>query len=1249
MFRIPLKKDLLWLFIGYFCLAVSSGLYIYDIYNTDERLVNKLVDHVESSLERCINQFSNNLPPDPECISCTLEYDPYKNLYSWTNTPFLPAQKRIESQETLPNHKILNFDGRRYYQIRRREKGRIKVILLPLSIEYPIVNDFLTPFIYLGKYYDRLNSDQLRALDVSDPEASGEQEARSVNHITIHDPEGLPLYKIKNFDPIWLRKTVRIGVFSFLLLGIVSLLLSSRQFFIDVLQRNVSSNLIFAGIVLMMRFILWQVKLPGNYLDIELFSPSIVAFHTLAPSLGELTLNIFTFALIISIIFQSFYRSLNSFYRKIIQRYEFFSLLIAFLTLFASVYLLSVYYYIFITIVLNSQIELEFSNLFTTDFYSFLILLDAGILLFSVILLLLMLCKFNILLGIKYAYSAWFWLIHMLVVVGLSYSFFEPIVQAGYLLPFHLGSVVLALYILFVVLYRMPFKKIFSYDLTNYVLLVGVTALIITSTLAQGIELSNQADVERIGRQVLQEKLKLIVNYQSSLASIQSNTEEIDSGIDDFRRISDLENWLHDTYIVPKFRGFDTRLFIYPFAIKPDTILLDNVEQTMVIKEMIDESPEENWRLYMLENDLEDDWYIGEIPLFLDSTHNYLLLLTIKPSDIQTEGLYPSLSMDRELYYQIRETQRFDYALYRDKFLYSQNGKTSFPMYLEEHIQDPQALTNSYSRDFGGHREYVAPGDKGQLVAIVRYQQQSFLEVLTRFSIVFYFFTITSLLFILLPLYIIRWQRGEQGVNQIPLRSKIRLTVLVIVILPLLIILGSLSSFVENEFEKETEEALFKSTANVVQLLQSDCRGCYDGKGNLNLGRLSERFEQITEFLSEDITLYDIKGRYISSTQQQIFQTGISTDLMNAEALSAFRDKKVARVVHQEKIGNQTFFAAYQPIMNEVNYPIGFVNVPFLGRQDELNDQILDFLSYFVNTYLIIFLIVNVLAVLISNTITRPLKLIQGRLSTTRLGDYNTKIQYKSNDEIGDIVQAYNSMLDKLSSSEAQLKQNQREKAWRQMAKQVAHEIKNPLTPMKLGIQHIDRAWNDKSVHLDRMFPRFIRTLLSQIDTLSRIANSFSEFAKMPEPEKTEVSVSEVLLEVVDLYASSENTEWNLDIPKDPFWVYADRDQLGRCFQNVIKNGMQAMEEKAMMDVCIRRNGHNTCIIEIRDYGKGMSEEVQEMIFEPNFSTKSSGMGLGLAMVKRIIELSGGKITFESRKGEGTAFFIELPLLRKSL
>ena len=1244
MNRIPLKKDLFWLFVGYLCLTISSGLYIYDVYNTDERLLGKLKAHVEESLADCIDQFSESGASENTCLSCTLEYDPYGNLFFWSNTGFLPAQRRIDNLDKLTNEKVIQFEGRRYYQIRLRDNSRVKVMLMPLAIDYPIVNDFLTPFIYLGEYYHRFTPDQLRILEVVDPDSAFDVSSTQTTSITIEDPDGDPIYSITQVDPIWLRKNVRIGVFSFLLLGIISLLLSSRQFFIDVLKRNVSSNLIFAGIVLMMRFILWQVKLPGNYLDIELFSPTVVAFHNLAPSLGELTLNIFTFALVIAIIFQSFYRILNSVYRRIIQRFELLSLVFACLTLFVGMFLLSTYYQIFITIILNSQIQIEFSNLFTTDFYSFLILLDAGVLLFAVILILLMLCKFNILLGIKYRYTTLFWLSQIGLMVVLSYYFFEPIVGRGYLLPYHIGTVVLAFIILFYVIFRMPFRRIFSYDLTNYVLLVVFISLAITSSLSQGIELYNEAKVERIGSQVLQEKLELEVNYQSTLAGISSNKEEIKEQVGTFRRISQFETWLNETHIAPKFQGFDTRIFAYPFEKKPDTILLDNVQQTMVIKEMINENVDRDTRLYMLDNDQENDWFIGEIPLFLDSTHHYLLLLTIKPSDIQTEGLYPSLSMDRELYQQIRETQQIDYALYREGTLYTQNGKTTFPMSLEKHIQDFKTLSQSFTRDFGNYREYITPGEKEQL-AIVRYNFQGFRDILTRFSIVFYFFTVTSLLFILLPLYLIRWQRGEEGVNQIPLRSKIRLTVLVIVILPLLIIVGSLSGFVESEFEQEAETTLLATTTNVVKLLQTDCKDCYVDY-EINREALSNRFKEIKPYLSDDVTLYDSKGRFIASNQEQIFQTGINTDLMNSEALNAFRYEGVARIVHKEQIGSLDFYAAYQPLLSDLDFPIAFVNVPFLGQQDRLNDQILDFLSYFVNTYLIIFLVVNLLAVLISNTITRPLKIIQGRLATTRLGDYNRKIDYKSSDEIGDIVLAYNQMLDKLSSSEEQLKQNQREKAWRQMAKQVAHEIKNPLTPMKLGIQHIDRAWNDKSIHLDRMFPRFIRTLLSQIDTLSRIANSFSEFAKMPEPEKSEVSVSEVLLEVVDLYASTENTEWNLDIPKDPFWVYGDRDQLGRCFQNVIKNGIQAMEDKSMMDVRIHRNGHNTCVVEITDYGKGMSEEVQEMIFEPNFSTKSSGMGLGLAMVKRIIELSGGKITFKSKKGEGTTFFIELPLLR---
>ncbi|MEL6842751.1 MAG: ATP-binding protein, partial [Bacteroidota bacterium] len=222
-------------------------------------------------------------------------------------------------------------------------------------------------------------------------------------------------------------------------------------------------------------------------------------------------------------------------------------------------------------------------------------------------------------------------------------------------------------------------------------------------------------------------------------------------------------------------------------------------------------------------------------------------------------------------------------------------------------------------------------------------------------------------------------------------------------------------------------------------------------------------------------------------------------------------------------------------------------------------------------------------------------------------------------DEIGEIVQAYNEMVEQLEESEEKITQTEREVAWRQMARQVAHEIKNPLTPMKLSIQHLNRTFREQTPRFQDMFPKVMKTLLVQIESMVNIANSFSEFARMPEPVNTRIKINDVLLEVVDLYTQSQETIWLIDITDDAFWAYGDRDQLGRCFNNIIKNALQAIDSNGILHISMRVEDQ-IGRIEIKDNGKGIPEEIQAKIFQPSFSTKNSGMGLGLAIVRRIIE-----------------------------
>jgi nitrogen fixation/metabolism regulation signal transduction histidine kinase len=276
----------------------------------------------------------------------------------------------------------------------------------------------------------------------------------------------------------------------------------------------------------------------------------------------------------------------------------------------------------------------------------------------------------------------------------------------------------------------------------------------------------------------------------------------------------------------------------------------------------------------------------------------------------------------------------------------------------------------------------------------------------------------------------------------------------------------------------------------------------------------------------------------------------------------------------------------------------------------------------------------------ITRTLTRPLQMLQQKLEQTRLGLPNERIEWQSKDEIGRIIDAYNTMLEKLEESEKKLTKNEREIAWREMARQVAHEIKNPLTPMRLSIQHLVRAIQQSTGDPRPMVERISGTLLTQIDSLTSIANSFSQFATLPTDVKEPTDLIQVLQEVNELYGNAEEAEIIASIPEEPLYIWAEKNRLTRVFVNLIRNALQAMPERGRIEIGVEVF-EKKCRVSFRDNGSGIPEAIQARIFEPNFSTKSSGMGLGLAITKRMVESFGGTIDFESQENIGTIFWLE--------
>jgi nitrogen fixation/metabolism regulation signal transduction histidine kinase len=271
--------------------------------------------------------------------------------------------------------------------------------------------------------------------------------------------------------------------------------------------------------------------------------------------------------------------------------------------------------------------------------------------------------------------------------------------------------------------------------------------------------------------------------------------------------------------------------------------------------------------------------------------------------------------------------------------------------------------------------------------------------------------------------------------------------------------------------------------------------------------------------------------------------------------------------------------------------------------------------------------------------------MIKEKMQKLTLGGSNEKIEWSGEDEIGHLIVEYNLMVEQLSQKAELLAKSERESAWREMAKQVAHEIKNPLTPMKLSVQYLLRSWNEKDPDWEDRLHRLSDTLIQQIDTLSDIATAFSDFAKMPKSNNEKIELNETISHAIELYKDYDNIQINFTADENKTYnIFADQKQLLRVFNNLIKNSIQSFEinKNGFVDIDIVEQSQQY-IIHFRDNGCGIPKEQQAMIFVPNFTTKSKGTGLGLAMVKNIILNLGGDITFESEEGKGTVFTIVLP------
>lgn len=323
---------------------------------------------------------------------------------------------------------------------------------------------------------------------------------------------------------------------------------------------------------------------------------------------------------------------------------------------------------------------------------------------------------------------------------------------------------------------------------------------------------------------------------------------------------------------------------------------------------------------------------------------------------------------------------------------------------------------------------------------------------------------------------------------------------------------------------------------------------------------------------------------------------------------------------------------------------IGFVSVYHLRLSGNLNSS---FIQALLNTYVFLFLIGFAISMSLAEYIRNPLIELGRTLKNVKLHKENAKIDWEGNDEIGNLIKEYNHMIDKLQENALLLARTERDSAWREMAKQVAHEIKNPLTPMKLSLQHLEKTISAGRSDAEAVTLRMCNTLMNQVENLRQIADEFSNFGSLPKANNERILLNEVVEKIHDLFRKREDMDINLIEPIDDIGVYADRNHLVRVLNNLVKNSIQSIPEdrKGNIELKLYRE-ESKAIIRVRDNGVGIPEVMRDEIFKPRFTTKSSGSGLGLAISANMVDAIGGRIYFESVENQGTDFFVELPLIR---
>ncbi|MCC7467348.1 MAG: HAMP domain-containing histidine kinase, partial [Saprospiraceae bacterium] len=583
-------------------------------------------------------------------------------------------------------------------------------------------------------------------------------------------------------------------------------------------------------------------------------------------------------------------------------------------------------------------------------------------------------------------------------------------------------------------------------------------------------------------------------------------------------------------------------------------------------------------------------------------------------------------------------------------FSIAKNGRLKVDQGLVNMSFMGQNLQSGATAEFitNHHIDAVAKSADGQTIAAVGRYAGNWLNQLYLFSIIF---TIASLCLILLAL-VNTWVRFLPGDYDFRLKTGGSLARRIhfwnVTLLAIAFgIVGYLTyrQFTRSANETELNDYDFRVTA-ILSNLKAQALDATISDDSLRRS-LPRTVSKMTSSLGIDAHFFDADGSLIFSTQEELVRLGVLPAKMNPNALNDLKKNIAGRHTALEKSAGLAYQTQYRTLQNVEGKTLGYLAVPFVETQGNSSMEVSNFIGMLASLYVFLLLVAFGVTYLLARSVIRPVSMLTEKVQVLRLEDKNEPLDYVGDpeDEISQLIGQYNTMVDKLEASKTQLVKLEREGAWREMARQVAHDIKNPLTTMKLSMQQLERL-SGSPEQAAAYLRKAITRLIEQIDSLAQIASEFSMFANLDIKTKNDVVINEAVESVHDLFSEQKHVNLSLSLPEEKFHILGDKNHLIRVFNNLVINAIQAIptDRQGEIKVSLSRKGNNS-VIQISDNGGGIPPEIRERVFEPNFTTKTSGSGLGLAICKKIIEAHGGTISFETRDNEGTDFFVEVPVV----